>query len=521
MNKKPLSRSRLPLLAALLVVLAIAALSLGLRHIQAQAAQPTGVPAPVVIEARVNVSSLNLRTGPHVSYTAVAYLMDGERVRLVGRNRAATWAQVELYNGYRGWVNARYLRPGVNIAALPVADVALLGITAFVANDPIPVYAGPDARYLRVGTGRPGDTLALNGRNDAATWVHVTLPDGQAGWARADSPFLPSAAINDLPIITPFLDAPPPELAGFYTVYAGPGFLYEPIDSVVEGQTLGIRGRSDDARWLLVRLENGREGWIAAEIIQVDIALEAVPVIAGIAPPQVVGWQMSSPSSAAATATTTSAPPQPTASPAETATDEATPPASAGATATAETTTGGKGTAPSPTTATAETTATSGGKGTSPSLDTATPATAATAAPTERATARPTMRATATQPATPTPAPTVAPTNTPPPSPTAEPTKLPATSLPAPTAAASATTPPEMTGNPPPTGLPVVYVYATPSDENAPILRVVPGQSVVLIGRTADSEWVQIWLPGDQQGWIRASAVQVEIDLSVLPVVAP
>ncbi len=515
MNKNPLSRSRLPLLVALLVVLAVAALSLGLRHIQAQAAQPTGDPAPVVIEARVNVSSLNLRTGPHVSYTAVAYLMDGEQVRLVGRNRAATWAQVELYNGYRGWVNARYLRPGVNIAALPVADVALLGITAFVTNDPIPVYAGPDARYPRVGTGRPGDTLALNGRDDAATWVHVSLPDGQAGWARADSPFLPSAAINDLPIITPFLDAPPPELAGFYTVYAGPGFLYEPIDSVVEGQTLGIRGRSDDARWLLVRLENGREGWIAAEILQVDIPLEAVPVIAGIAPPQVVGWQMSSPGSAAATAT--SAAPPATATPAATAT--------AGATVTAAATTSGKGTAPSPDTATptAAATATGGGKGTAPSPDTATPTAAATAttAPTERATARPTVRATATQPATPTPAPTVAPTDTPSPSPTTEPTKLPATLPPAPTAAASATTPPEMTGNPPPTGLPVVYVYATPSDENAPILRVVPGQSVVLIGRTADSEWVQIWLPGDQQGWIRASAVQVEIDLSVLPVVTP
>ncbi len=511
MNKNPLSRSRLPLLVALLVVLAVAALSLGLRHIQAQAAQPTGDPAPVVIEARVNVSSLNLRTGPHVSYTAVAYLMDGERVRLVGRNRAATWAQVELYNGYRGWVNARYLRPGVNIAALPVADVTLLGITAFVANDPIPVYAGPDARYPRVGTGRPGETLALNGRDAAAAWVHVTLPNGQAGWARADSPFLPSSAINDLPIITPFLDAPPPELAALYLVYAGPSFLYEPIDSVVEGQTLGIRGRSDDARWLLVRLENGREGWIAAEILQVDIALEAVPVIAGIAPPQVVGWQMSSPGSSAATAT--SAPPTATATPAETATPATT------------ATGGGKGTAPGPDTATPTpaATVTGGGKGTAPSPDTATPTAeaTATAAPTERATARPTMPATATRPATPTPAPTVAPTNTPPPSPTTEPTKLPATSLPTATAVASATTPPEMTGNPPPTGLPVVYVYATPSDENAPILRVVPGQSVVLIGRTADSEWVQIWLPGDQQGWIRASAVQVEIDLAVLPIVAP
>ncbi|HQF70751.1 MAG TPA: SH3 domain-containing protein [Promineifilum sp.] len=499
MNNNTLSRSRLPLFVALLIAVAVAGLSLGLRRIQAQAAQPTAVPAPVTFEARVDVSSLNLRTGPHVSYTAVAYLVDGEQVKLVGRNRAATWAQVELYNGYRGWVNARYLQPGVNIAALPVADVALLGITAFVTNDSIPVYAGPDALYQRVGTGQPGDVLTLDGRNDAATWVHVSLPGGPAGWARADSPFLPSASIHDLPIITPFLDAPPPELSAFYRVYAGPGFLYEPVDSVVEGQTLGIRGRSDDARWLLVRLENGREGWIAAEILRVDMALEAVPVIEGVAPPQVVGWQMSSPSSAAATATATSAPPTAT--------------GPMPATATAEATTGGKGTAPSPATATPGATPTGGGKGTAPNLDTATPAPGATAtattAPTERATAQPTARATATRPATPTPAPTVAPTAT------TAPTQPP------PTAAATTTTPPQTTGNPPPTGLPVVYVYATPSDANAPILRVVPGQSVVLIGRTADSEWVRIWLPGDQQGWIRASAVQVEIDLAVLPVVAP
>jgi uncharacterized protein YgiM (DUF1202 family) len=87
--------------------------------------------------------------------------------------------------------------------------------------------------------------------------------------------------------------------------------------------------------------------------------------------------------------------------------------------------------------------------------------------------------------------------------------------------APTATTPPQTTGDGSPTEPPVVYVYASPSDDNAPILRVVPGQSVVLIGRTADSQWVQIWLPGNQQGWIRASAVQVEIDLAVLPVVEP
>lgn len=484
MNNFALLRSRLSLLAVLLTALAVGGLAFGLRQSQAQSAAPT---VPVVYaEARVNVSSLNLRTGPHVSYTAVAYLMDGEQVKLVGRNRAGTWAQVELYNGYRGWVNARYLQPGVNIAALPVADVSLLGITAFVTDDPIPVYAGPGALYQRVGTGRPGEVLALNGRNDAATWVHVYLPNGQAGWVAADSPFLPSASLSDLPIITPFLDAPPPDLAAFYLVYTGPGFLYEPVDSVVEGQTLGIRGRSADARWVLVRLENSREGWIAAEILQMAVALENVPVIEGIAPPQVIGWQAAnagpSAGGAAATPTTTA----PTAAPTRPPTDT-----------------------PEPTATEA---GSSGGK--APVINTP----AATDAPTKSA---PTRAATATRSATPTPVATAttATTATPAATATREPAPT-ATRLPA-TIAATATVPPGTTDDAPPTGQTVVYVYATPSDENAPILRVVPGQSVVLIGRTADSEWVQIWLPGNQQGWIRASAVQVEIDLDVLPVVEP
>ena len=494
MNNFTLHRTRLSLLAVLLTALAVGGLAFGLRQSQAQSAPPT---APVVYaEARVNVSSLNLRTGPHVSYTAVAYLMDGERVKLVGRNRAGTWAQVELYNGYRGWVNARYLQPGANIAALPVADVSLLGITAFVTNDPIPVYAGPGALYQRVGTGRPGEVLALNGRTDDATWVHVYLPNGQAGWVAADSPFLPSAAISDLPIITPFLDAPPPDLAAFYLVYTGPGFLYEMVDSVVEGQTLGIRGRSADARWVLVRLENAREGWIAAEILQMVVPLDNVPVIEGIAPPQVTGWQAGNAGQTAGGAATVDAPATATAGPTLPPTYTPEPTATAGA---------GGGKQPSVASPTA--TADSDGGGKAP----------ATSAPTER----PTRAATATRATTRTPAPTattaatatVAATATPEPSPTA--TDVPATMAP------TATTPPEMTGEMTPTGLPVVYVYATPSDESAPILRVVPGQSVVLIGRTADSQWVQIWLPGNQQGWIRASAVQVEIDLAVLPVVEP
>ncbi len=461
-----------PKVALFIVVCAalVALAFIGSRRGQAQTG-PAPLPPGASAEGQVSASSLNLRTGPHVSYTAVAYLMEGEEVRLVGRNRTGTWVQIELYNGYRGWVNASYIRPAIDIAALPIADVALRGITAFVTNDPVPVYAGADRGFPLVGRAQPGEVLALNGRNDAATWVHVYLPDGRAGWAAVDSSFLPSASLNDLPILTPFLDGPPPDLSPFFLVYTGPGFLYEPLDSVDEGQTLGILGRTDDSRWVLVRLPSGREGWIAAEIIHIDATLANVPVITGIAPPQVVGWQNSSRQSSGQS--------------------------------------GGAATA----IATAESTGTGGGKqpaATATELPpTATvPPTATDAPPT--ATAEPTTAATTAAKAT------VPATATPPPSPTAAPTDTPRA-----TATTAATDTPGAIDEATPPGLPVVYVYAAPDDDAEPILRVVPGQSVVLIGRTEDAQWIKIWLPGGQEGWVRAEALQLEIDVTVLPVVEP
>lgn len=468
MRKLGIPRLHPKVVLYLIVGAALVALALvGSRRGQAQTG-PTLLPAGVSAEARVSAGSLNLRTGPHVSYTAVAYLMEGEEVRLIGRNRTGTWVQIELYNGYRGWVNASYIRPTVDIAALPIADVALWGITAFVTNDPVPVYAGADTGYALVGRAQPGEVLSLNGRNDAATWVHVYLPDGRAGWAAADSSFLPSAAINDLPILTPFLDAPPPDLAPFFLVYTGPGFLYEPIDSVAEGQTLGIIARTADSRWVLVRLANGREGWIAAEIVHVGAALANVPVTAGIAPPQVVGWQASGRQASDSDQTGddggSAGGKQPSIPSAlTTSTPDAFP-------------------TPPPATATPEATVTS-------QVTATTPATT----PTVGATLPPAVTATATA--------TTRPTETP-------------------EATATATTEPSDNLTPPP-GLPIVYVYATPDDTTEPILRVVPGQSVVLIGRTADAQWVKIWLPGGQEGWIRADALQLEIDVTVLPVVEP
>lgn len=466
MNTTSFPRIQARYIVLLLTLLGLAVLALdGARRSQAQDGPTPLVPTGETYgRARVTAGSLNLRTGPHVSYTAVAYLMEGEEVQIIGRNRTSTWVQIRLYNGYRGWVNAAYIHPTVAIDALPIIDVSLLGITAFVTNDRIPVYTGPGADYQLIDHARPGDVLALNGRDAPAAWVHVYLPDGRAGWAAADSSFLPSGSITDLPIIAPFLDAPPPDLSPFFLAYSGPGFLYDPVDSVAEGQTLGIIARTADSRWIQVRLPNGQEGWIAAEIVHIDAALANVPVVVGIAPPEVVGWMPNRPAQSAAAQPTEEPTAQPTERPTEAPTEE-------------------PSQEPSPTPS-----ATTGGR--QPSAQaTATPAETAEATQTATATATPEGEATTT-----------------------------------PTADDDATLTPEPTGeveSTPPEGIPIVYVYATPDEDSPPVSRVVPGQSVVLIGRSADAEWIKIWLPGDQEGWVRTDALQLDIDVFVLPVVEP
>ncbi len=454
MNMSSFSRIRMRagLLLVMLFVLAVPAVAGARRGLALDNPPPLTFSGEIHGRARINAGSLNLRTGPHASYTAVAYLMQGEEVAIVGRNRESTWVQIRLYNGYRGWINAAYILTNVPVNALPIIDVSLLGITAFITNDPVSIFDGPGTGYRLIGRARPGDVLALNGRDATAGWVHVYLPDGRTGWAATGSSFLPSGSINDLPIIVPFLDARPTNLAPFFLAYAGPGFLYPSIAGVKEGQSLTILARTADIRWLQVRLPDGREGWIAAEVVHLNAAAANVPVVTGIAPPAVVGWRPSQP----AQLPPGKIPLKPTPVPTEAAPTE---------------------------------------------TITATPEPTSTAEPT----------ATATQTATTTESPTATTTGTPPPT---------ATTGATPTATSEA--PPEATSEATsPTAIPGIYVYDAPDGNATPIMRLLPGRSIVLLGRTADSTWLKIWLADNREGWVRADELQLTIDVDTLPVLEP
>jgi uncharacterized protein YgiM (DUF1202 family) len=84
-------------------------------------------PPPGNLTGIVTVPTLNVRSGPGLTYNISGQLNGGQQVKLLGRNSATDWLKVE-WGGlpgmgmptYTGWVMARYIRSSTPIYNLPV-----------------------------------------------------------------------------------------------------------------------------------------------------------------------------------------------------------------------------------------------------------------------------------------------------------------------------------------------------------------------------------------------------------------
>jgi len=65
-------------------------------------------------------SGLNVRAGPSVNFRVVDTLTGGQTVDLLGRNADASWVEIRLPDGRRGWVNSTFMSSDTPFASLPV-----------------------------------------------------------------------------------------------------------------------------------------------------------------------------------------------------------------------------------------------------------------------------------------------------------------------------------------------------------------------------------------------------------------
>lgn len=263
-------------LVVLLFSLALAGSVLAERHLETtQQSGPTAV---------VNSGALNVRVGPAIGYKVVAVAYRGHVVALLGRDSAAAWAKVRLFNGQEGWVNASLIDPSVAIASLPVVDAPALTPMAAVATGALNVRSGPGIGYGSTAVLSFGVNVQMLGRNDNGSWVKVKLANGHEGWVNATL-ITANVAISSLPVLAaPALTPMAAVSTGSLNVRSGPGVEYGITAAVDFGVNFQLLGRDNNGVWVKVKLANGHEGWVNAALITTNVAISSLPVMTTSAP---------------------------------------------------------------------------------------------------------------------------------------------------------------------------------------------------------------------------------------------
>jgi uncharacterized protein YraI len=142
------------------------------------------------------------------------------------------WVKVSLDSGDEGWVAAEFVDVEGNLKAVPV-----------VTPEP------------------------------------VATPTTEPTPTAAPSPTVPPEA-TAAPTPVPAVTVPIPALTagGGLRMRSGPGTNYGVLLLLAEGQEVNVLGRDEAGEWLKISLDSGEEGWVAAEFIDVGVAVEALPI---------------------------------------------------------------------------------------------------------------------------------------------------------------------------------------------------------------------------------------------------
>lgn len=162
--------------------------------------------------AYVNTNTLNVRSGPGLSFTVNTRASRNSVVNLIGRNADGTWVQVRLSNGVQGWVSSAYIVANVAISTLPVTSTTQTPPpTNAIATNSIQalnVRFGPGYGYGIMNVIGYGYQSSVIGRNVDGSWLNVQLADGSRGWVDTSYVIL-NVSITQIPVVAGGTTPPP------------------------------------------------------------------------------------------------------------------------------------------------------------------------------------------------------------------------------------------------------------------------------------------------------------------------
>jgi uncharacterized protein YraI len=268
---------------------------------------PQGTPTPSGTPLITATVDTPLYSGPGDEFTIIARLLAGQSAEVTGVSLDAAWWQIVIPNseGARGWVittdviaenieNVPVVDPDVE----PTADVtAAPGTGATLAADTnVNIRNGPGIQFEAVGLLEQGITAEVIGVNVNRSWWMIIIPDTEnlKGWVSdgfvttentgnvptvdKDGNPLP----GQLPIPTPGPGSPSVTSQINLNIRSGPGIGFEIIGLLLQGQSAGVLGVSQDGSWWAINIpsaDKGR-GWVSADYVTAENT-DGVPVIEG------------------------------------------------------------------------------------------------------------------------------------------------------------------------------------------------------------------------------------------------
>jgi uncharacterized protein YgiM (DUF1202 family) len=265
--------------------------------------------------------NVNIRSGPSTAYPVLRTIAQGTELTVLGQDTSGAWLTVRLPDGTQGWI-ARFLTGFTGTVAVvpapalaltppqattpPLAPPATTDFSGAVITGASNVNfrAGPSTAYPVIRTIPQGTQFTVLGQDATGTWLAVRLGDGTEGWvARFLTNFISVAPVATAPVVTTPPLAPPAttgSVAGAFNVNirSGPSTAYAVLRTVSLGTELTVLGQDASGSWLLVRLSDGSQGWIACFLtaftgtapVVAAPPLAAVPIVSAppLAPPATI-----------------------------------------------------------------------------------------------------------------------------------------------------------------------------------------------------------------------------------------
>ena len=162
---------------------------------------------------RITVASANLRSGPGLTYDTIDVVLFNDAFRVLAEDELALWYKIELADGQQGWV------------------------TASVTEEVSPEVF---------------DTLVGTAEEDVDTVEEVAPAEEDTTTEEVSEP-------APIPARPPFAIQIDTVRTG---VYAEPSLTSERLAFVERDEVYLIQEFSEDSNWVLVKLDNGIEGWV-------------------------------------------------------------------------------------------------------------------------------------------------------------------------------------------------------------------------------------------------------------------